>query len=147
MMKAFGIWMTLIAIVFVCGCASGGLRSSGKEPPFIGIANLTSAPIRQVSLSKVGDTSREGSFGSVSPVPVGAVQLFERRTDRPRMPSEAQVTWITVYGRTQTRVIVLQEALDLATGAANEALIIELRRDGAVVAVLKTLSINSRLSP
>lgn len=132
-------WCLLAAVVMLAvGCTSSTGGPSATEPPFVGVANLTGAPIKQASISKVGDPSRGGSFGSVSPVPVGAMQLFERRTNRPKLPSKIQITWITAYGKTQTREVSLREALDQSTGAPNEALIIELRID-SVVAALRTL--------
>jgi len=115
----------LLSLLLLASCASfpaGG----GREPQTIVIRNRSGADISSVTLRDAGRSSGESRFGTIAPVPQGVSQQIGRPTEPPPLPRSIVVEWVDRAGRTIVREVSVAKALKGATGAGDEAIVIEI---------------------
>jgi len=119
------------------GCA-GMLIEKNAEPPVIIARNASDVDMERVTLSSPPDVPGGSTrFGTISPVPKGASQVFVRPADPPRLPETVLIEWIDARGNRYSRHVSLKSVLQSATGSKGEALVFEFGRDGNIVVYLQ----------
>jgi hypothetical protein len=124
---------TCFLLAALAACAS-----TRPEPGKIALSNATGAVLQSMT---VGEARKEGDtsplrLGRIAPAFPGRPFVFVRRPDAKRLPKKAVVRWQLRSGAIGSRTVDLTEALEKATGAADEALFFELRSGGRVVVFL-----------
>jgi heat shock protein HslJ len=122
--------LVLASVLVVTACSSLPV-STGAEPPMIMVRNSSGTDLTEVSLSEAagGSSSR---YGSISPVPRGASQVFGRGTNPRQFPRTVNLEWIDDQGSRHSRELSLKKVLRTATGAKGEALVFDIRPQGDV---------------
>jgi len=110
------------------------------EPGTIVVINHCTTDLVFVSLhlqasDKVDVKGRR--FGSISPVPRGAAQIYGRPSSPPPLPDTLQVHWQEDGGSSYSCRVSLIEALRESTGKTGEQLVFEIFPGGKVVAKLR----------
>jgi hypothetical protein len=123
--------MFVLVFVFVAPACSHTWIGRGAEPPTIMVRNSSGADLAEVSLSEAagGSASR---YGSISPVPRGASQVFGRGTNPQQFPRTVNLEWIDSQGSSHSRELSLKKVLRAATGTKGEALIFDINSQGNV---------------
>lgn len=78
-------------------------------------------------------------MGMISPVLKGTTQIFVRPTNPPPIPKRLRVTWMQVYKGMQAQDLDLSGVLKAASGAENEALVLEFQPPGKVAVYLEMI--------
>lgn len=121
----------------IIGCADM-LIAKNAEPPVIIARNTSDIDIARVTLSSPSNVPGESTrFGSISPVPKGASQVFVRPADPPRFPETVLIEWIDARGNRYSRHVLLKSVLQSATGSKEEALVFEFGQDGRILVYLQ----------
>ena len=129
------LWSLLALAAF--GCA--GKRVAGAtEPRLIIVRNRSGVDVTVVSLQNVGTPGTAPKrMGSVSPVPRNVSQLFYRQSTPPPLPKAVEVSWADSRGGQYARQLSLEPVIRMATGKTREALVLEIRPQGEVVAFVE----------
>ncbi|MDJ0784494.1 MAG: hypothetical protein QNJ22_21200 [Desulfosarcinaceae bacterium] len=124
--------LVAVAVLLMTGCAAG-TRFGRSEPTVIVIRNHSGSHIDAVTLSAADDAVSGGRrYGSISPVPDGATQLFARPAAAPRLPARLQLSWKTASGVRQVRVVSLTQLIrDRQAGA--DALVFEIQTGARIL--------------
>lgn len=126
-----------LLLMSTIGCA-GMLMAKNAEPPVIIARNASDIDMERVTLSSPPDVpGKPTRFGTISPVPKGASQVFVRPADPPRFPETVLIEWIDARGNRYSRHVSLKNVLKSATGSKGEALVFEFGRDGKIVVYLQ----------
>lgn len=118
------VWFLVFAFV-VSACSSLPI-SREAEPSVIMVRNSTGADLAEASLSEAAGGGVASRYGSISPVPRGASQVFGRPTDPRQFPRTVNLEWIDVQGSRHSRELSLKKVLRTATGAKGEALVFDI---------------------
>ena len=82
------------------------------------------------------DAASAVRFGSVSPLLAGRDMAFDREPDPPPLPRNAEIRWIDYRGEHST-VVPIRQAVRVATGVPEEAIVFDLQKDGTVTVYLE----------
>ena len=124
-------WLIGLA-VFLTGCAS-----SSVEPGLIVLRNSATHDLRSMAAAEVAkDPASAIRFGSVSPLLTGRDMAFGRESDAPPLPRTTEIRWIDYKGVHST-VVPIRQAVRVATGVPEEALVFDLQKDGTVMVYLE----------
>lgn len=127
----------ILALIGIMGCTEM-LMVKHTEPPVIIARNSTGIHLERVTVSSAPDaTGRSTRFGTISPVPKGASQVFVRPTDPARLPETVLIEWIDTQGNKYYRHLSLKDALKASTGSKGEALVFEFGQGGDIVVYIE----------
>jgi hypothetical protein len=71
-------------------------------------------------------------MGSISPVPKGATQLFERPSSPPPLPTRVIISWTDYYQRQYKREISLEKILSDPNTKMKDSLVFEIGPSGRI---------------
>ncbi len=114
--------------ILVCtlGCATIPV-SKKIEPTSIIIRNNSNEYLKEVSLTE--NRKRDtGSIkmGSISPVPMGASQIFGRPSKPSSLPGQINVCWINKDDKKFCKLVALKSILKSSTSISGEAIVFEI---------------------
>ena len=100
------VWLMLfLAVILGCAAVIGGTR---KEPRILIIRNSSGAGIRSVTIGTAGSSDgQHGKYGTVSPAPSGASQVYFRPDSAPPLPKTLLISWVTNDSISHAREITL----------------------------------------
>jgi heat shock protein HslJ len=96
------------------------------------VRNSTGADLAEASLSEAAGGNSASRYGSISPVPRGASQVFGRPTNPRQFPRTVNLEWIDDQGSRHSRELSLKKVLRTATGVKGEALVFDIHPQGDV---------------
>jgi hypothetical protein len=120
------VWLMLFCLAMILGCAVviGGAR---KEPRILIIRNSSGVDIRSVTLGAADSSDRnKGKHGTVSPVPLGASQVYFRPGSAPPLPKTLLISWVTKGSISHAREIALAAATNSAHDSMANAMVFEI---------------------
>ncbi len=97
------------------------------EPMSIIIRNSSNEYLKEVSLSE--NRKRDtGSIkmGSISPVPMGASQVFGRSSQPSNLPGQIDVCWINKDDKKFCKLVALKSILKSSTSISGKAIVFEI---------------------
>ena len=109
----------------------------GTEPAVLIIRNHSGQDIDTVTVSAAQGNAASGRrYGSISPVPRGASQVFVRPRSAPRLPKHLRLAWDIPGGKQIVREVALKPALggrpSSRPAVDSMALVFEIRADHSV---------------
>ena len=136
--------MRHVSLLVVCCCILAGCTSlqltRHAEPGTIVVINNCDTDLVFVALHTDGSGTSDtkgGRYGSVSPVPRGAAQIFGRPSSPPPLPDSIVVSWEEQSGHSYSRQVSLIQALRESTGKTGEQLVFDIYPGGNVVVNLR----------
>ncbi len=126
--------LLLFAVPVACSTLPIGTVT---EPPVIIVRNSTGADLAKATLSEAAGGNRAFQYGSISPVPRGASQIFVRPTKPQKLPKTVNLEWIDDQGIRHSRELSLMKVLQTATGTKGEAIVFDIWPRGDVSVFLE----------
>ncbi len=126
--------LLLFAVPVACSTLPIGTVT---EPPVIIVRNSTGADLAKATLSEAAGGNRAFQYGSISPVPRGASQIFVRPTKPQKLPKTVNLEWIDDQGIRHSRELSLMKVLQTATGTKGEAIVFDIWPRGDVAVFLE----------
>lgn len=127
--------LSLIIFGTLLGCTTP-TPTSPRIVDTLVFKNSTGDYIQQVSISKDLADPRT-RFGSVSPLPINAQQVFERPTKAKALPKTLQVQWITSTNKVYKKEISIESLLLSVSKEQHITLIIDFQMLGVINAYIK----------
>jgi hypothetical protein len=127
--------LIVLALCFAAGCAHNNSSAfvPAREPRIIVIRNATNRPLESLALQEDhDDKDSPRRVGAISPVVPNHTYTIRRLPDAPPLPSRLRVNYRYPNQPPQTALVDLRPLAKQAKGDAGEALVFELRTDGAI---------------
>jgi hypothetical protein len=130
------VFATLIILSMVSLIASS-CSTMGKvkyiEPKNIAVKNSSGNHLSMVSLRGVsGSGGQPVRMGKISPVPIGATQIFTRPSSPPPLPKKVIISWIDSTQRQYDSEISLEEVLSNSAVKPTNFLVFEIGFSGRI---------------
>ena len=120
-------------ISMLAGGCSTIQRSMYPEPKIIAVKNNSGISLSVVTLRGVPNSAeKQVRMGSISPVPGGATQVFNRPSSAPPLPGRLIISWADNYQRQYEQVISLEKILSDPNTQTKDSLIFEIRPFGRI---------------
>ena len=130
MRSVIGIVAVVIALT---GCASTPSSRSASEPGIITLRNSTGRSLASVRVEDARASSGSPRrLGEMSPVLPDNTYVFVRPPNAPPLPPRLAVQWRDAARRESSAEVSIGDALKHATGAPDEALLLEILPSGTV---------------
>jgi hypothetical protein len=127
MVKKISTLNLLFFLVLCCGCAH---ISSQKEPSVIIVRNSSGEGIAFFTLKSIQKSGTR--YGTISPVPRGASQVFVRPSSPPALPKRLEVEWGTDSGIHNSKVVSFEGVLKSNGNQQRDTLVFEILPNGLV---------------
>jgi hypothetical protein len=126
-------FVILSTVSIMMGGCSTIERIKYPEPTSIAVRNNSGISLSVVTLREVRNSSdKPVRWGSVSPVPRGATQVFERPSSAPSLPERVIISW-TDYAQGQyEREISLEKILSNSNTQTKDSLVFEIGPFGRI---------------
>ena len=104
-----------------------------SEPKNIAVKNSSGMYIHMVSLRGLPVSAGEPvRMGKISPVPIGATQIFTRPSSPPPLPKQVIISWIDSTQRQYDREISLEKVLSNSAVKSINFLVFEIGPSGRI---------------
>ena len=119
------LWFVGFYAYVIIGCAV--VRGESIiEPGILIVRNKSGVGILSVTLSAAGSPDRhKGRYGTISPVPRGASQVYLRPSTAPPLPKKIRISWVTDDSISYTREISLVQAVESSRDPRANAMVFE----------------------
>jgi hypothetical protein len=132
-MNGFAFFAILTMIVLIAGGCSTLERTKYPEPGIIAVRNNSGVNLSFVSLRGVLTTvGKSVRMGSVSPVPKGATQVFERPSAPPPLPKRVVISWADHAQRQYEKEISLEHIISNSAETIKNTLVFEIGPSGRI---------------
>ena len=129
----FVSFVILSMISMLTGGCSTMQRSNYTEPKIIAVRNNSGISLSVVTLSEVRNSDdMQFRMGSVSPVPRGATQVFQRPSSAPPLPARIIISWTDYNQRQYERDISLDKILSDPNTQTKDSLVFEIKPSGRI---------------
>lgn len=125
------VMLSMISML-TCGCSTIQ-RTRYPEPKIIAVRNTSGISLSVVTLRGVPNSGdKPVRMGSISPVPKGATQFFERPSSPPPLPTRVIISWTDYYQRQYKREISLEKILSDPNTKMKDSLVFEIGPSGRI---------------
>jgi len=129
----FMSFVMLSMISILTGGCSTIQTTKYAEPKIIAVRNNSGTSLSVVTLRGVrASGEKQVRVGSISPVPRGATQVFNRPSSAPPLPGRLIISWTDYYQRQYEQEISLDKILSDPDTQTKDSLVFEIRPSGRI---------------
>ncbi len=134
--------LILLSVLIAPACSSLPI-GRGVDPSVIIVRNSTGADLAEATLSEASGGSRAARYGSISPIPRGASQVFVRPNNPLQLPRNVILEWINDQGSRYSLELSLKQVLQTHAGEKGGTLVFDILPQGDAAVYLEQAEVSA----